>query len=154
MKKYFLPFAYCLLAIFFISCAEIKPVTIGGVENPQVKSLSTAGADFTFGIKIKNPNKMGVTVFPSSFEAMVNGIPAGDARLSKKVRIKGNSENVSQFHVKADFSKLGMGDIANVISLVSSKNPTVTLKGNVKVGKWYYKKKFPVEFKKMISLPK
>lgn len=154
MKNYLLLFALFVLSIGLFSCAEIKPVTIGGVESPQVKSLSTAGADFTFNMKIKNPNKMGVTVFPSSFFATVNGIEAGEAKLSKKVRIKANSDNVSEFHIKSDFSKLAMGDIANVISLVSSKNATVTIRGNVKVGKWYYKKKFPVEFKKAINLSK
>lgn len=154
MKKYLLPTAYCLLSIVFFSCAEIKPATIGGVENPKVNNLSTAGADFTFDMRIKNPNNMGVTVFPSSFDANVNGIDIGQVKMDKKVRIKANSDNTSGFHVKTDFSKLGMKDLANVIGLVASKNATVTLKGEVRVGKWYYKKRFPVEFKKTINLSK
>jgi hypothetical protein len=43
-------------------------------------------------------------------------------------------------------------DIAKIASMVSSKSATVSLKGTVKVGKWYYKKKFPVEFKKSVNL--
>lgn len=143
-----------LLSIGFFSCAEIKPVTIGGVENPRVKTLSTAGVDFTFGMKIKNPNNMGVTVFPSSFDATVNGIDIGKVKLNKRVRIKSNSDNTSEFHIKSDFTKLGLADLAGVIKMASSKNATVTLKGNVRVGKWYYKKRFPVEFKKTINLSK
>ncbi len=152
MKKYFLPIAYGLLLTTFFSCAEIKPATIGGVENPKVNSLSTAGVDFTFDMRIKNPNNMGVTVFPSSFDATVNGIEIGKVKLDKKVRIKANSDNTSEFHIKSDFTKVSLADIAQVVSMVSSKNATVTLKGYVKIGKWYYKKKFPIEFKKSINL--
>jgi LEA14-like dessication related protein len=154
MKRYLLPAIYCLSFTVFISCAEIQPVTIGGIENPQVKTLSMQGADFTFGMKIKNPNKMGVTVFPTSFDATVNGIDIGKVKLDKKVRIKGNSDGISEFHVKSDFTKLGMADIANTLSMVASKRANVNLKGYVKVGKWYYKKKFPVELTKSINLSK
>ena len=143
---------YCLLLTVFISCAEIKPATIGGIENPTVKNLSISGVDFTFDMRIKNPNSMRVTVFPSSFEATVNGIDIDKVKLDKKVRIKANSDNTSEFHIKSDFTKSGMTNIANVIGMVASKNATITLKGNVKVGKWYYKKRFPVEFKKTINL--
>ena len=151
MKKYLL---FIALSLLLFSCAEIQPVTIGGIENPQVKSLSMQGADFTFGVKIKNPNKMGVTVFPTSFDASVSGIDIGKIKLDKRVRIKANSDGTSEFHVKSDFSKLGMTDVANVISMVGSKRATVNLKGDVKVGKWYYKKRFPVEFQKTINLSK
>ena len=152
MKRYLLPTAYCLLPIVFFSCGTIEPVTIGGVDHTKVNSLSTAGVDFSFGMKIKNPNKMGVTVFPSSFDATVNGIDAGKVKIYKKVRIKKNSDDIAEFNIKSDFSKLGLADIANIISMVSSKNAAITLKGDVKVGKWYYRKKFPVEWKKTVSL--
>lgn len=154
MKKYVVPVLYFLILAGLTSCAELKPVSIGGVENPRVKNLSTAGVDFTFNMKIKNPNTMGVTVYRSGFDATVNGIDVGKVKLDKKVRIKANSEDTPEFHIKGDFTKIGMGDIANVVSMVSSKRATVTLKGEVKVGKWYYKKKFPIELKKTVNLSK
>jgi LEA14-like dessication related protein len=154
MKNYLSLFILSILSIGFFSCAEIKPATIGGIENPKVKSLTTAGADFTFDMKIKNPNNIGVTVYPTTFEGSVSGIDIGKLKLDKKIRIKANSEGTSEFHIKADFSKLGMGDIANVISMVASKSATIAIKGEVKAGKWYYKKRFPVELKKTINLPK
>lgn len=154
MKNYLLITTYCLLLTVFISCTTIEPVTIGGVENPVVKTLSTQGVDATFGIRIKNPNKMGVTVYKSSFDATLNGMEAGTVKLDKNVRIAGNSDGTPEFHIKSDFSKLGLGNIAGIMAMVTSKTAVVTLKGNIKVGKWYYKKKFPVEFKKMINLSK
>ena len=146
--------AYCLLLTVFFSCAEIQPVTIGGVENPKVKTLSTKGVDFTFCMRIKNPNKMGVTVFPSSFNTTVNGIDIGKIKLDKRVRIKASSDESPEFHIVSDFTKLSIADIANVVSIGVSQRATVTLKGYVRVGKWYYKKRFPVDLSKPINLSK
>jgi LEA14-like dessication related protein len=152
MRKYLLPISYCLLSVVLFSCGSIEPVTIGGIQNTNVKSLSPAGVDFSFGMKIKNPNKMGVTVFPASFDANVNGIDVGKVKLSKKVKIKAKSDDVAEFNIKSDFSKLGIGELGNIISMVASKSATVTLKGEIKVGKWYCKKKFPIELTKTINL--
>ncbi len=145
---------YFLLSIAFFSCAEIQPVTMSGVENVQLKKLSNEGVEFDFSMKIKNLNNMRITVFPSSFDATINGMNVGKIKLSKKVRIKANSDESPVFHVKSDFSKLGVEDIANVISLVGSKRADISLKGDVKAGKWYYKRKFPIDMKKTISLSK
>lgn len=150
-KKSFLYSFLCLLIPVLFSCVSIQPVTIGGVESPNLKKLSREGIEFDFGMRIRNPNKVGVTVYPSSFEASVNDISVGKIRLSKKVKIKAGSDNVSDFNIKSDFSKLGLGDITKVLPIVASKNATIYLKGDVKVGKWFYKKRFPIEMKKTIS---
>ena len=154
MKKYLTPLVYGLLSVVFFSCAEIKPVTIGGVENVKVKKLSTEGVDFTFTVNVKNPNNVGVTVFPTSFDATVNGIDVGRIKLAKRVRIKKNSEGSPEFHIVSDFTKVSMADIAKIVSMVASKSGNISLKGDVKVGKWYYKKKFPIDLKKSVNLSK
>lgn len=153
-KNHFLISFLLIFTSCLFSCADLKPVTIGGVESPNLKKLSHEGIEFDFGMRIKNPNKIGVTVYPSSFEATVNDISVGKIRLGKKVKIKANSDNVSEFNIKSDFSKLGLGDVTKVLPIIASKNATIYLKGEVKVGKWYYKKKFPVELKKTISFSK
>ena len=154
MRIYLLSIVYCLLSILLFSCAELQPVTIGGVENPQLKSLSNQGVEFDFGMKIKNPNHVGVTVFPSSFDATINGVNVGKIKLSKRVRIKANSDESPVFHVNSDFSKLGFADLASVLPMIVSKRGDVTLNGNIRVGKWYYKRKFPIDLKKAINLSK
>ena len=143
-----------LLCLCLFSCAEIKPVTIGAVDNVHVKKLSTEGVDFTFTVNVKNPNSVGVNVFPAAFDANVNGIDVGKIKLDKKVRIKANSDGAPEFHIVSDFTKVSMADIAKIVSMVGSKNATVNLKGDVKVGKWYYKKKFPIDLKKSVNLSK
>lgn len=138
----------------FFSCKEIQPVTIGGVSNVKLISLSKQGIEFDFDMKIDNPNSTGVTVFPSTFEAIVNDMNAGHVNLSQRTKIKAKGAHTSTFHVKSDFSKLGFGDMTKILPMVSSKSATLSLSGNVRVGKWFYKKKFPVELKKNISLSK
>jgi LEA14-like dessication related protein len=105
-------------------------------------------------MKINNPNSVGVSVFPSSFDANVGGINVGKIRLAKRTRIKAKGEHTSTFHIKSDFSKLGITDIANVLPMVLSKRADIFLKGNLRVGKLFYKQKFPVELNKAISLSK
>lgn len=139
-------------AIVFAGCAELQPCTIGGLEKPKLNKLSREGIDAELCMRIKNPNRMGVVVFPSEFEGSVNGISIGTVKLTKKVRIKASSDEIQSFHIKSDFSKLGLGDITKILPIVSSGSATLALKGYIKAGKWYYKKKFPVEFTKTINL--
>ncbi|MFI5163947.1 MAG: LEA type 2 family protein [Bacteroidia bacterium] len=154
MKKYLLPTVYCLLLTVFFSCKEIQPVTIGGVSNVKLINLSKEGIEFDFDMKINNPNSVGVTVFPSSFDANVGGINVGKIKLAGRTRIKAKGEHTSTFHIKSDFSKLGITDIANVLPMIISKKADISLKGNLRVGKLFYKKKFPVELNKTIPLSK
>jgi len=147
-------FFYFLISLSFFSCKEIQQVTIEGVENTHLKSLSKEGIEFDFGLKIRNPNSIGVTVYPSDFDATINDIPVGKIKLTNKVKIKANSDNVSQFNIKSDFSKVNLKDIVKVLPIVVSKNATISIKGTIRAGKWFYKKKFPVDLSKNISLSK
>lgn len=143
-----------LLFLLLFSCNPLQPVTVGGVENTKLKKLSREGIEFEFGLKIKNPNSIGVTVYPSSFEIILNDIELGTVKLNRKVKIKARSDDTPVFQMASDFSKLGLGDLARIMPILTSKSATVSVKGYVKVGKWYYKKKFPVEFRKNIGLAK
>ena len=153
MKDHLLSIVYCLFAVLFFSCVTIEPVVIGGIENVRVKKLSREGIEVDLGVKIKNPNSIAITVFPSEFDAIVNGIDMGKIHLHERVRIKAYSDDVSEIHIKSDFSKLGLIDIANILPMLSSKKADILLRGNLRVGKWYYKRTFPVEFKTTVSLP-
>jgi LEA14-like dessication related protein len=154
MSKYFLTVVWLFAIGLFSSCKELQPVTIGGVSNVKVISLSKEGIELDFDMKINNPNSVGVTVFPSSFDANLGGINVGKIKLAKRTRIKAKGEHTSTFHIKSDFSKLGIADIANVVPMVLSKRADISLKGNLRVGKIFYKQKFPVELNKTIPLSK
>ena len=154
MKKIFLGSCLLILCSVFFSCKEIQPVTIGGVSNVKLISMSKEGVEFDFDMKINNPNSVGVSVFRSSFKASIGDIDAGYVKLNKRTKIKAKGEHTSTFHIKSDFSKLGQGDIAKLLPMISSKSAALSLKGDMKVGKWFYRKKFPVELRKTVSLSK
>ena len=137
---------------FFLTSCSFQDLTVGNVESTKVKSLSKDGIDLELGIRIKNPNRIALKVYPSDFDASVNGIDVGKVKLIKTVRIKGSSDEISQFYVKSDFSKIGFADLPRILSLVAAKNISLDLKGDLKGGKWFFKKKFPVELKKNLSL--
>ena len=154
MKKLFL---FSFLVVFvtsFFSCKEIQPVTISGVSNIKLISLTKDGVDFDFDMTINNPNPVGVTVFPTTLHARLGDIEAGDVKLTQPTKIKSKGEHTSTFHIKSDFSKLGLNDIMKVLPMVSSKSASLSMKGDMKIGKWFYKKKFPIDLKKTIPLSK
>ena len=151
MKKIFFFF---LISLSLFSCKEIQPVVISGIENPHMKNISKEGIEFDFGMRIKNPNGVGVTVFPTAFEVQMNGVEISKVRLDKKVHIKANSDEVAMFHIKSDFKKISLENITGMLSIALSKHADLSVKGDIKVGKWFYKKRFPVDLKKNIPLSK
>ena len=145
---------FLLPILFFLSCKSIRDVTIEGVENIKLTNLSKEEIEFEFDMRINNPNSIGVTIYPSEFETSVNNINAVKIKLAKKVRIKAKTDMAYTFHYKSDFSKLELNNVVKIMSVVASKSANLSLKGDIKAGKWFYKKKIPVELKKNISFSK
>ncbi len=151
MKKHLTLF---ISAIILLSSCTLKPLGFGGVQDGKVNSMNQKGIDAEFGLQIKNPNNWGFKIYNSDIKVTVNGLDVGEAKLKKNVRIKRKSESVSTFQVTSDFSKLGLTDLSKLMSLAGSKSANVSVKGQLKVGKWYYKKSFPVDLTQKIPLSK
>ena len=149
MKKIF----FILLSfVLLTSCGDFKDVTFSGIENFKIIKLSQAGAEAEITVKIKNPNKVAFTIYKSAYDVKVSGINLGKANLTKNVRIKPNSEEVYTFKIKSDFSKLSFTDLPKIMGLATSKNVTISLKGDMKVGKLLVKRKYPIDFTKSVPL--
>jgi LEA14-like dessication related protein len=117
-------------------------------------NLTQQGAEAEITARIKNPNSTSFTVYKSDLNVSINGLDAGVAHLTDNVKIKGNSEEAYTFKIKSDFSKLSLTDLPSLISIATSKNVKVGLKGNLEVGKFFYKKSVPVEFNESVPLSK
>jgi LEA14-like dessication related protein len=141
-----------LTVLFFSGCKEILPVSITKIEGSKILSLDTKGIKAEVYIRIKNPNSTGFNIYKSALDAELNGIPVGKAHLKKKIRIKKNSEDVHVFEVESDFTGINLTDIPKLLMLVKAKSLKVHLKGNIKVGKIFYKKEFPVELTETVKL--
>lgn len=151
MKKYALiVFTFC--CIVFTSCNDYQEVTFSGIENVNVTSLSQKGVEAIVTARIKNPNKVGFTVYRSEMDVTIGGIDAGKAHLADNVKIKATSEVAYTFKIKSDFSNLSMVDMPKIIAMAISKHVKIGLKGDLKVGKLFVKRTFPVNITKDVPL--
>jgi LEA14-like dessication related protein len=151
MKKYpFLFIIFCLL--LFSACGDFQDVTFSGIENVNIVSISQQGAEAAITAKIKNPNRAAFTIYKSDLDVVLNGMNAGKAHLAKNIKIKGRSEQLYTFTIKADFSSLSLADLPKLMGMAMSKNVNINLKGNLNVGKLFVKKKVPVDMTQRVPL--
>lgn len=151
MKNYLfllIPFFILLLS----SCGDFQGVTFSGIENVQITNLTQQGAEAEITAKIKNPNNVAFTIYKSDVDVMLSGINAGKAHLASNVKIKAHSEQSYTFKVKSDFSSLSAADLPKLLSMAMSKNVKVGLKGNLRVGKLFVKRSYPVDISERVPL--
>ena len=143
----FLPF------LFLISCKPIQPISISGVNDVKVEEVSLTRIKLNVGMKIKNPNAFGFKIYPSTINFKVNGIDMGPGRITKRTRVKANSEDIRTFYIEADLSKSGIA-MNKIIELAKSRSVNIEAKGDIKAGRFFYRKKFPIDVKQRINLGK
>ncbi len=149
----FLKFLTFLLPIFILtSCQEFQDVQVVGVDSFFINKINADGIEAEVKIKIQNPNSRGFSLYPSEFDIIFSGIRLGKARLYKRVHINANSEKVYTFKLK---SKLEDLNILDAMRLLNPDNlGKIEVKGDLKAGKFYLKKKFPVNYTDRIKILK
>ena len=121
-----------------------------GVKSFRLTKVGTDGIEGEVIIGIKNPNNIGFSIYPSEFDIVYTGIKLGKARLKKRVHIDGNSEKLYVFKLKTSMKDMNLMD---VMSMVSMKNlGKIEVRGTLKAGKFYLKKRIPVNFSENIGL--
>jgi LEA14-like dessication related protein len=141
-----------LITFTLASCGDFQDVTFSGIENVKVNKMSQQGLDVDITAKIKNPNKVAFTIYKSDLDATFSGMNVGKARITNNVKIKANCEQAYTFNVTSDFSKLSIGELPNLLSIATSRNIKVGLKGNLRVGKLLMRKIYPVDMVKTVPL--
>lgn len=143
---------FILLTLVFSSCGDFQDVTFEGIENVKVNKISQQGIDVDITAKIKNPNKVAFTIYKSDLDATFSNMNVGKAILTNNVKIKANASQAYTFNIKSDFSKLSMAELPNLLSIATSKSIKVGLKGNLRVGKLFVKKNYPVDMVKSVPM--
>ncbi|HEX8516789.1 MAG TPA: LEA type 2 family protein [Bacteroidia bacterium] len=149
MKHYFL---LLITVLTLSSCGDFKDVTFKGVEGFKIIQMSQQGIEAEVTARIDNPNKTAFHIYPSDLDATLNGMNAGKAKLINNIRIKPNKEDSYTFKIKSDLSSLNMMDLPRLMSVMTAKNVKVGLKGDLKVGKFLIKKKYPVDMVKNVPM--
>jgi|GEM_PF-665882 len=145
-----------MLAIFcsltFFSCSDFKDVTFSGIENVNITSLSQKGVEALITVRIKNPNSVSFTIYKSDMDVTISGINAGKAHLTSNVRIKAKSEQAYTFKIKSDFSNLSFTDLPKIIAMAVSKSVKIGIKGDLKSGKLFVKRSYPIDMIQTVPL--
>jgi LEA14-like dessication related protein len=141
-----------LTSFVFTSCGDFQDVSFSGINNVKVKKMSREGIEAEITARIKNPNNTSFRIYRSDMDVTLNGINCGRAHLTNTVRIKPKSEENYVFKVESDLSNLNLADLPKIISMAMSKNIKVGLKGDLKVGKLFIKRKYPVEITRSVPL--
>lgn len=145
-------FSFLLFIFLFSGCRNIKEVQCTGVKGFKVNSMSAEeGIDGDILIGIKNPNAFGFSIYKSEFDVTYSGIYLGKAKLTKRVHINTNAEDVYSFNLKNDFKGVNVIDAMKLLSGAIFKN-TIEVKGDLKVGKFLLKKKIAVDIKEKVKL--
>ncbi|MBI2721794.1 MAG: LEA type 2 family protein [Bacteroidetes bacterium] len=149
MKKFKLLFLISGL-VLFISCKDFKELQVTGVKGFKINKIDTKGIDADILLGVKNPNSIGFSVYRSEFDVVYNGINLGKARSSKRVHIDGNADKTYSFNLKSDFKDINLMDIMKLVQ--GGGNGMVQVKGDLKAGKFWLKKKIPVDVKERAKL--
>jgi len=141
-----------LVSLLFASCEEMQDLKVIDVDSFFINKLNTEGIEAEVKLKIQNPNKMGFSIYPSTFDIIFSGVRLGKAKLSKRVHIGGNSERIYTFRLKSQLEDI------NPLDLIRLLNPEnlgkIELKGDLKAGKLYMKKRFPIIYEDRIKILK
>ncbi len=140
--------------IFMSSCKQTQmlPLSLTGHNKVEFAGVALRGIKGKVTVHIKNPNPVNVTVYKSNFDIKLNDIAIGKAKIRKKIVIPANSEVDEVLYLKSDFSNIGYFDIPKVIKAVQSKNINLSVKGNLKSGRYIHKTKNPVDMTDTINI--
>lgn len=142
MKK----IVYVLVAmLIFTSCKDFKEAQCTGVTGFKINKVDMNGIDADIILGIKNPNSIGFSIYPSEFDVKLAGIGLGKAKLKKRVHIDANTEKNYTFNLKSSFKDMNMMDVMKLVN--SGGSGMIQVKGDLKAGKFYLKKKLPVDEK-------
>lgn len=141
---------FCMLLL--AGCKEFQEIQVVGVDGFNLNKISTDGIEAEVKLNIKNPNQSGFSIYPSEFDVMYSGIRLGKAKLHKRVHIDGHSEKAYTFNLRTNFGEMNLLDATKLLNI--SNHGTIELNGDLKAGKFYLKKRFPVNFKEKINMLK
>ncbi len=147
MKMYCRVFVLAIV-LFMSSCiGELKEISINNINSFKLTKMDTKGLEGEINVSINNPNSRSFKVYKSKATIFVGGAKLGEARIIKKVKIAANSSVDNTFVLHGDFKELNLGTIASI----TMGKPLVEIKGYIKAGKWFYKKKFPIDQQQKLS---
>jgi LEA14-like dessication related protein len=148
MLKYIFILGFCVL---LVNCNNIKEIQCTGIKGFKINKIGMDGIDGDLILSLKNPNPYAFSIYKSEFDVTYSGIYLGKARLNKNVRIHRNAEENYSFNLKKEFKDVSLVDVMKLLNGASFKN-SIEIKGELKAGRFFLKKKIPVDVKEKLGL--
>lgn len=154
-QSFLLYFGLFALLFFATSCTEWKDVTITKIENARIIKMDKDGLIAEIDVRINNPNKIGFKIYKSDLDVLLNNNSVGKAKIKHKIKIKAHAEETYTLAIAGKVDNLlSGGGLLGLIATAASGNATINIKGSIKAGKFFYKKKFPIDNKQRVPLLK
>ncbi|MBS1638371.1 MAG: LEA type 2 family protein [Bacteroidetes bacterium] len=150
MTRFIFLFMFFCSLLILSSCKDLQEIQVNGVESFHVEKISTEGIEAEVKLKIKNPNSVGFSIYPSDFEVSYSGIRLGKARLHKRVHINANTESTYVFKLKSNFEHINLMDITKLLN--TANHGLIELNGDLKAGKFFVKKRIPVNYRQKVDM--
>ena len=139
-----------ICSTFLMSCKDFKEISVSSVDDFKVNNLTAEKLEAEITVKINNPNSVGFSIYPSEFNVVFSGIKLGKAKLNKRVHINGNTEKSYVFKLNSKLSDLNPMEL---LQLLNAKNlGKIEVNGDLKAGKFYLKKKYPINYVDKVNL--
>ena len=145
-----LKFLFILTSLFLLSCKGYKEITVTNVDSFYLNKITTEQIEAEVNVKINNPNTMGFSIYPSECDIVFSGIRLGKAKLDKRVHIDGKTEKIYTFKLNSKIADLNPLDALRLLNLEKLGN--IEVKGELKAGKFYLKKKIPVNYTDKVKI--
>ena len=139
-----------LISLSLFSCKEFKEISVTKIEGFYINKLTTDNLEAEMKLKINNPNNIGFSIYPSEFDVIFSGISLGKAKLNKQVHIDAKSEKVYSFILNKNLGDLNPFDALKLLSINNLGKIEIT--GDLNVGKYYLKKKYPIHYSDKVNL--
>ncbi|MES2131159.1 MAG: LEA type 2 family protein [Bacteroidota bacterium] len=151
LKKIFY-FQALICSLLLFSCKNLSEITVTDVNNFSINKLSMKEIEGEIGLTIKNPNSVGFSIYRSEFDIIYGDVKLGKAKLHKRVHIGANAEKSYTFKLKSNPENLNLTDILKLANTGGSG--TIQIKGDLKVGKLFIKRKYPINYIDKVNLQK
>ena len=124
---------------------EFTEPEVLGMENFSVEKKD-GKMHIGFDIIIKNLNKIGFVIKPSSLFLTIADTDMGWVRVEEKIKIKRKSQEGYPFMLVGNGGDFVKSAFSSIWGLIIGKGVNFRIKGTVKAGVFFFKKKWKVDY--------
>lgn len=140
-----------ILFIQFLTSCKINEVEIKRFEGIKFNNIDENKANLELMIPVVNPNNFGFTIADIRLDLAINGKDIGSVKKTTKLRIPAKSNKTYPVGIEINIDK-AVGSISSLTASLLKNKIGIKAKGYIKVRKFIFKKKIPVDQNENVKL--